>query len=325
MTALLLMALTAGYDLAADLDRDGLADATEQQLLERFAPRLVLSKSECDGRPARFAAGEPEPRPVASDGTLYGQATPRRIAGRDYIELHYFHLWARDCGRNAHPLDVEHVSALLAASGEGRWEAVAWYAAAHEKTACDVSRIATAAGLRAVERGPRVWVSGGKHASFFSAEACREGCGADVCDGSEEMATGGLVNLGEPGAPLSGAVWAESRAWLLAPKMAASDFDEPLLARLAAEGAAAGTAGILLRTRQAGRTQKALRISNTTYGAVEDGGRETAQALDTAATHTDKSLTTAARKTRNALRWFFTAGRGVKQAPAGESPTTAGR
>lgn len=124
-----------------DRDADGLLDLAEQKLLEQFRPSFLLSSGECDLLPAEFAPGESHPRPIARNGTLYGQATPRP---GDRIELRYFHLWARDCGRIAHDLDAERVSALLDQDPSGEWTASAWYASAHEGTACDVSSLARA-------------------------------------------------------------------------------------------------------------------------------------------------------------------------------------
>jgi hypothetical protein len=91
-----------------DQDADGLPDQFEQQLLERFAPTFFISASDCDAMPAEFAPNSPEPRLVARNGTIYGQVFPRQgLAMPDrFIEIHYFHLWTRDCGRAGHPLDV---------------------------------------------------------------------------------------------------------------------------------------------------------------------------------------------------------------------------
>jgi hypothetical protein len=118
--------LSGGWLLAGDLDRDGLDDGLEQRLLEQFRPVFIVSAKDCDGRPAAVRPGRPNPEVVARDGTIYGQAFPLP-EGR--VELHYFHLWGRDCGRVAHPLDIEHVSARLELR-DGRWRATHWFAAA---------------------------------------------------------------------------------------------------------------------------------------------------------------------------------------------------
>lgn len=230
--ALLAVVVVCGafaQDGAQDGDRDGLDDAIEDRLLRRFAPRLQVSASDCDVAPASFASGEAVPRAVARDGTIYGQAFPKG----EFVELHYYHLWARDCGRSAHALDAEHVSALVDARA-GR--AVYWYAAAHEGTLCDMSSGVRAARIQAEDRGPRVWVSEGKHASFLSEEACRGNCGGDRCSSGREVAVSRIINIGERGVPLNGAVWVSSPEWPLEAKMV-SDFAPEQLARLdAAKG-----------------------------------------------------------------------------------------
>jgi hypothetical protein len=101
----------SGPGPAADGDHDGLSDTFEQDLLKRFAPSFVIPGGDCGGSPAEFAAGSPEPRVVASNGTWYGQVFPSQLpAGNGvFIEVHFYHLWARDCGCNGHALDVEHV------------------------------------------------------------------------------------------------------------------------------------------------------------------------------------------------------------------------
>ncbi len=165
--------LSAGWLPAEDLDRDGLDDGLEQRLLEQFRPVFIVSARDCDGRPAAFRQGSPTPEVVARDGTIYGQAF-RLPEGR--VELHFFHLWGRDCGRAAHPLDIEHVSVRLELH-DGRWRATHWFAAAHQGTPCDLGQGASAETLQAFDRGIHVYVSMGKHASFLSQEACRKGCG----------------------------------------------------------------------------------------------------------------------------------------------------
>jgi len=220
----LLAALFTMGAWAADADRDGLDDGVEDALLRKFAPRFQVSASDCDGAPGLFAPGEDSPRALKRDGTIYGQAFPKG----EWVELHYYHLWARDCGRSGHALDAEHVSALVDARS-GR--ALYWYAAAHEGTLCDMSSGARAGSLQAVEHGPRVWVSEGKHASFLTEEACRGNCGGDQCPGGREIVPERVVNLGEKDAPMNGALWVASPLWPLRAKMG-TDFEAEQLARL---------------------------------------------------------------------------------------------
>jgi hypothetical protein len=221
--------LSAGAAAKVDRDRDGLSDQLEQALLDRFAPTLLLARGECDVAPASFEPFVSQPKVKAKDGTLYGQAFPLPTAGgRVQVELHYFHLWSRDCGRLGHDLDAEHVSAIVSAntrdSAASAWVADEWYAAAHEGSACDASSGALAAVLGAQEAGPRVFVSRGKHASYFDRGQCKWGCGSDECGDDRTIAPAAVINIGEHGAPLNGALWVHSRRWPLAGKLA-SDFD----------------------------------------------------------------------------------------------------
>jgi hypothetical protein len=158
------------------------------------------------------------------------------------LEVHFYHLWERDCGLTGHELDAEHVSVLLVADRLGspasRWRAAYWYAAGHEDTLCDSSNAARAAAIGAEHCGATVWIAADKHASYLMAELCgQRGCVADRCEWVAELPPGQLVNLGERGAPLAGALWVESRDWPLASKMG-SDFDPVMLARLDAADAA---------------------------------------------------------------------------------------
>ncbi len=222
--------------VAQDLDRDGVPDRLEQDLLERFAPTLLLSKAECDGLPASFAGASRSPRVLARDATMYGQAF--RLPGggaRALVELHFFHLWARDCGRLGHDLDVEHVSAIVSApvldAPPTAWLAEAWYAAAHEGSACDASSVARARVIDAERAGPRVFVSRGKHASYLDRGQCKWGCGGDECGDDRVVTASRVINIGESDAPLNGALWIHSDRWPMRGKLQ-PDFDAALRARL---------------------------------------------------------------------------------------------
>jgi hypothetical protein len=220
-----------------DNDRDGLTDQFEQELLARFVPNFMVSARECDYVPAEFQPGAQVPQPSAKNGTIYGQVFKAALPGRPgaFLEIHYYHLWGRDCGRSGHELDAEYVSALITASHPGEpaasWKAVYWYAAAHEETACDASQGVRGAVIGAEQKGPAVWISAGKHASFLSPAICNGGCGGDDCTEMRRMIPTKLINLGEPGAPMNGAVWTGSPKWPLAAKMR-TDFSDAVLSRL---------------------------------------------------------------------------------------------
>ncbi len=268
----------------ADLDRDGLDDALEQKLLRQFLPVFLVSGGECDVAPAEFVAGAAEPRVAARNGTIYGQVL-RRDAAR--VEVHYYHLWGRDCGARGHDLDAEHVSALVRLDGvlENGTEARAefWYAAAHEDTLCSSGSAARAVTVEAETRGPKVWISRGKHGSFLSAMACRKGCGGDKCEGGKALAVAGLVNIGEPGAAMNGATWAGSVKWPLRAKMG-PDFDEALVGRLAASDGVLELRGVLLPAQEmiSGGGRAVTEVGGAqkrTTGAVVDAEGRTEKAI----------------------------------------------
>jgi len=222
-----------------DSDNDGLADDLEQELLVKFAPKFMLSSKECDGLPAEFHQGMKEPKLLAKNGTIYGQVFPIAMMGKSwsFVEIHYYHLWNRDCGLNGHELDAEHVSALIWAASSTEpwflWKARYWYAAAHEETICDASHAAQSGLINAEQEGPTIYISAGKHASFLDQTACRGGCGSDSCSVMKPIAINKIVNLGERNAPMNGASWIEWHGWPLAAKMQ-TDFPEPVLNKLEA-------------------------------------------------------------------------------------------
>lgn len=281
LRALLLLALILGANAAAaDLDRDGLDDAFEDALLLQFRPAFEISADECDQAPAELRPGSQQPEPIARNGSIYGQVFP---AG-PRIEIHYYHLWSRDCGRIAHPLDSEHVSVLLQLSATA-WRAVYWFAAAHQGTVCDTSHGAAAAALDAEEHGPTVWISSGKHASFLSRQFCDRGCGSDRC-GQVSLVPGKLINIGEPGALLNGALWAESDLWPLAAKMK-TDFSDAALAQL---------------DQSHGSGVIALNPPRRSMQAVISTAGVPVNALETSSRHTDSALSLANEKTGRALK-----------------------
>lgn len=283
--------LAAALLSGADDDRDGLDDGWEQRMLERFAPRLYLSEGECDVRPAEFAPHEAAPRALARNGTLYGKVTPWDGEPGAWVEIHYYHLWANDCGRLAHPLDVERVSVLVEGPAPQappeQWRAAFWFAAAHEDTVCDGSHGAKAAWLKAEIGGATVWVSRGKHASYLAKSRCGKGCGGDQCQPQRHaMTVHRLINLGEPGAPLNGAVWTASDQWPLRAKME-SDFRPAVMVRLREWD----------KEKAASLHNGVLPLQSTVMG-----GEHTLRGLEKAGHHTDQALVRAEKSTGNALK-----------------------
>jgi hypothetical protein len=102
--------------LSIDSDHDGLSDELEQALLTQFKPVFMVSHADCSGVPAEFSPENRNPIVQSEDGTIYGQVFPGKpedVATEPTIEIHYYHLWKKDCGRMGHALDAEHVSVLL--------------------------------------------------------------------------------------------------------------------------------------------------------------------------------------------------------------------
>jgi hypothetical protein len=274
-----------------DRDQDGLSDNKEQVLLEQFRPTSMISATDCAVRPSRFEPDQSIPKSVAADGTIYGQVFP--IPGSQNVEIHYYTLWDRDCGRIQHPLDVEHVAVIVANKQGSEPKALYWYAGAHEKTACDISSGARAKAIGAEEHGPKVWSSSGKHALYLRKEMCHHGCGADSCDDDVELAQNGqVINLGE----LNGSVWVTSSQWALADKMD-SDFPTDVIARL---DATSGETVITLRGSSSMRGT--IQGSDAALGGAAIGAKHTSAALDTANGHTSRSLWKATRATGRALK-----------------------
>lgn len=288
--------------VSIDSDHDGLSDRLEQELLDQFVPDFRIGAADCAGMPATFRRDTTTPTPVAEDGTIYGQAFPLKSGtAHPVVELHYYHLWSRDCGAHGHPLDTEHVAVLVVRSSEGSdaadWKASYWYAAAHEDTVCDVSRIAHASTLGAERKGATVWISPGKHGSYLKETMCSGGCGADRCERMEPLKTARVINLGEPQAPMNGSTFVESATWPLLAKMRRSNFPEATLARM--QQLPADQIGLY----NAGRhpTQGIIAISFATGGAIEGSGESTTEALSVAGADTTGALSKAGDHTGNAL------------------------
>jgi hypothetical protein len=209
---LILLALL--LSTAADLDRDGLKDSFEQELLLRFLPAFQVSRNDCDVLPAEFAPNEISPKAIARNGVIYGRVVPRTSKE---IAIQYFHLWSRDCGLFPHRLDAEHVTAVVTAKDlkqpAKKWKAVTWFASAHGDTLCDNSASMDAAALRAETRGPKVWISRGKHASYLDLDRCSRGCRTDDCSDTLAIPVTRVINLGEPHSPLNGSLFIHSRRW----------------------------------------------------------------------------------------------------------------
>lgn len=306
----------AQSETVIDGDRDGISDALEQALLDRFAPTFFVSASECDTLPASFKANAADPLVSAREGRIYGQASPSALKALPAaVELHYYHLWSRDCGRMGHKLDAEHVSVLVTApapdSAASAWKAEYWYAAAHEDTVCEASRWTTAAALNAAESGAKVWISSGKHASYFSEDLCRGGCGGDRCDRPKEIPRLTVINLGERNAPMNGALWTASRQWQLSQKMT-SDFPEATLAELKKAS--------WVGTKHTDSVQAIVLGGGSAMGGLAIGREQTVGGVNTGTKHTGRALGTAYRSVKKGFAWAFTGRKPKAPTEAGTPP-----
>jgi len=291
-----------------DIDSDGIHDRLEQLLLEKFAPKFMLSEEECDALPSEFLPQKQEPQLMVKNGTVYGQVFPivRPDKPGIFVEIHYYHLWNRDCGFNGHVLDAEHVSVLLSADvpsdSTHNWKAEYWYAAAHEDTVCDSSHGTCGSFIDAEQHGPTVWISKGKHASYLDREICQGGCGGDDCSQMYPMKISKIINLGEPGAPMNGVSWVEWQGWALADKMQ-TDFPEKVLAKLKA----ADPPSIVSVNNAQAPVKTAIHIGGSTAGALIVTNSKTGIAISSAGGAVGTSLDKSRTDVGNALVRTFRA------------------
>jgi len=84
----------------------------------------MVDQADCSKVPAESRPGGREPIVLAENATTYGQVFPKRAAdtAESLVEVHYYHLWKKDCGRMGHALDTEHVSVVIKAS-DSKWKA----------------------------------------------------------------------------------------------------------------------------------------------------------------------------------------------------------
>jgi hypothetical protein len=304
-----LVALIVGVTLARaqtssfDTDADGLSDALEQRLLVQFSPNFLIGIHDCSGVPAQFKVGLATPLVAEEDGTIYGQVSPVKGNSSKHpeVEIHYYHLWRTDCGKHGHPLDTEHVAVLVRASESdvetSKWKAAYWYAAAHENTVCDVSQIARAKTLGTEDSGIKIWISPGKHASYLNETLCRSGCGADRCEAMAPLTTKSLMNLGEPGHPMSGSTFITSPQWPLMAKMTASNFSADSLARIDQLPETEITRAAPSRHG----AQEIIADSSMVGDALSVSGQNTTGALSTTNDLTGNALGTTYKSTKHAL------------------------
>jgi hypothetical protein len=262
----------------------------------------MTSAHDCAVRPARFKPDTATPTASAIDGTIYGQVFP---SSNHRIEIHYYTLWDKDCGRVSHPLDAEHVAVLISTEGTEP-KALYWYTGAHERTVCDISSGTRAQAIDATTKGPTIWSASGKHALYFKKEMCAHGCGADSCADDTELAPAGeVINLGELKHPANGSLFTAAPSWMLSTKMD-TDFPAEVIAFI---DATPPNAISTLRGRSTvrGTTQGSAMVYDNISEAGSTGADHTNAALDTADKHASNSLDKATKATGNALTraWHF--------------------
>jgi hypothetical protein len=281
-----------------DTDHDGLSDALETALLTRYSPTFMISQADCSVRPAQFIPNKKSPIVLEDDGTIYGQAFPRKAHAKE-VELHYYHLWRKDCGQMGHRLDAEHVSALIKlGTGPDDAKALYWYAAAHEDTICDASQVTRAKTIAAEDHGAKLWISEGKHASFLSEILCTHGCGGDRCEQMAPLPTKQIINLGENGAPMNEIAWLASTEWPLSEKLQRTDFTDTRVARVQKSP----ETDVVWANPSKRPAQAAILGANAGIGGAAIGARSTDTALVLADTNTNAALNQSAAKTANALK-----------------------
>jgi hypothetical protein len=111
------------------------------------------------------------------------------------------------------------------------------------------------------------------------------------------MKVAGVVNIGEPGAWQSGAVWVESPKWPFLSKMK-TDFDEEVLAQFEA----ADRDVVVPISSSPDAVKAVIYGGDATIDALGTANKQTGAALDKAGASTDSALTKASNSTGSALK-----------------------
>lgn len=182
----------AGTSLFVDRDLDGLDDAWEADIAERYLPVLALHPQ--DRCPRGGLVFRLRRHPMDPDGGL--------------LAVTWTHLYERDCGLTSHVGDNEAFGATIDPALPPERGLTVLRAIAHQNTVCSrTSTCGSCAGMTPCERldagaKPMLFASRDKHAGYVSVSAC----GSFMClDSCAVGARTGVpqVNAGEPGAPLT--------------------------------------------------------------------------------------------------------------------------
>ena len=193
-----------------DSDGDGLSDACEQRLAERFAPVLNASAVTCNALPAG------DPRHLGG-GYLFVVAP-----SGSRIRVAYLPAYFRDCGWSGakcrlpgvdcspHAGDSEMI--VLELEGGPEWEVAGVFLSAHcfgrSSSSCRWYRGRELEAFRWAEVGgrrPIVWVANGRNANYPSRRSCEAGhWWVDTCAGARmeyRFPVREQANLGSRAAP----------------------------------------------------------------------------------------------------------------------------
>jgi hypothetical protein len=163
-----------------DADGDGIDDALENELAERFFPAIHYSGDE--------RCAYPLPRPFVFRARY---PSVNGFVHTDYMLINYVQLYAEDCGTNGHEGDNEAFETFLHWNGDD-WEFYGISATAHWDAVCETQ---TSSGSDAL------WIGNDKHGTYTDPCAC--GCfGGDNCQYDGPGLDHTLFNVGEPDAHL---------------------------------------------------------------------------------------------------------------------------
>ena len=143
----------------------------------------MVGVQDCSGIPTEFRPGVKKPEPETDDGTIYGQVFPSKAAGGALptAEIHYYHLWRRDCGA----MVMRWIPSMCRCSC-ARPAAIS--IPQHGRRCTGIlqptktlfamkSQIARASTPHAVNHGARIWIIPGKEASSGTGSLGLAGCG----------------------------------------------------------------------------------------------------------------------------------------------------
>jgi hypothetical protein len=171
-----------------DSDGDGLSDAVEADLAQRFLPNLSL-----------------HPQDTCPLGGIVYRARPHPMDS-SLVLVFYDHLYERDCGIGSHTGDAESFSITVSLAKNA---VTAVKAISHRGTTCEkITSCGTCGTLAACDLAPsgkpRVYASRGKHGTYVQKSACSvfSLCPDDCAEGDQQGVP--LINLGEPSAHLVG-------------------------------------------------------------------------------------------------------------------------